>query len=163
MLGHLPVRVIGIGSPHGDDQIGWRSAIHLRDSMVFQEAYGDQIEISICRTPLDGFLDYAKASCAVIVLDAVISGSPVGTVMRIEEETLPDISLPYSSHGYSVAQMIELGRSMNALPEHIVVLGVEVASCEPNNAPMGGGVSRILQRMEELVIEELEYLAMVNG
>ena len=161
MYGHLPIRVIGMGSPHGDDQVGWRAVVRLRDSMAFQESYGDQVELSTCRTPLDGFLDDAKVSRAVIVLDAVVSGSRPGTVMRIEEELLSSIRSPYSSHGYNVSQMVELGRAMDVLPEHLVVIGVEVTACEPN-AVMGEQLQRVLERMEELVREELEFLAMVE-
>ena len=154
---NLPIRIIGIGSPHGDDQIGWSAAEYLKSSSVCQVAIDDGIEILSYATPFDGFLEAAQQSKALIVLDAVVSGSPVGTVMRIEEETLPSILSPYSSHGMGIAEIIALARAMELLPAHVVVLGVEISQAQPL-AALQLNMDRICQRLEQLVLDELEFL-----
>lgn len=157
MQQQFPIRIVGIGSPHGDDQFGWLAAEYLRQSAAFQAGYGSQVEILTCSAPINSILDEVIDSRALIVLDAVVSGSKPGTVMRIEEEVLPEIQVAYSSHGISVAQVIELGRSLDVLPKHVVLLGVELESCE-SGAPVGQVLERSLERVEQLVVEEIEFI-----
>lgn len=161
MADNLPIRIIGLGSLHGDDQFGWQAAAHLRGSLSLLDKFAQQVDVTVCASPFDGFLELAERSRALILLDAVVSGSRPGTVMRIEEETLPEIRAPYSVHGYSVMQMIELGRVMNMLPKHVILLGVEVVDCAPFT-PMEDQLHRVLERVEELVIEEIEFISMIG-
>ena len=157
----LPILIIGMGSPHGDDQFGWLAARQLRESSVFMQAFSEPVEVCLCRTPLDGFLDYARDSRAIIVLDAVISGAPVGSLVRVEEEDLPGIQLTYSSHGQSVVHMLELGRALAILPRHVVVIGVELAACTAYG-PMGRELEQTLLRCQQLVIAEIQSILASN-
>jgi hydrogenase maturation protease len=150
-----PFHIIGIGSHHGDDQFGWLAAAYLRNSAAFQQRFGDEVKISVCDSPLDGFLEHAKNSRAVIILDAVLNGGHPGSVMRIEEQALPTIQQPYSSHGFGVAQMVELGRAMDILPEHVVLFGIELESCDAH-APISKEVQSSLEQIEKLVVEEIK-------
>ncbi len=158
MGNHLPIRLIGMGSVHGDDQFGWQVVRQLRDSVHFTARYAEHVAVSLCRTPLDGFLDMAHASRALIVLDAMVSGVPAGTITRIEEAQLPSIQASaYSSHGHSLVQVIALGRALNLLPQHVVIFAMELASCAAY-CPIGEELEYALVQCERRVINEIEWL-----
>src|SRR5208282_6898835 len=56
------VRVVGVGSPHGDDRVGWRLVEDLAESA------GPGVEAVVVAQPL-GLLDYLDGCSALIVVD----------------------------------------------------------------------------------------------
>ncbi len=68
----------------------------------------------------------------VIVIDAVVSGAPTGTIHRMDVGRSPlPIRSATSSHAFGLADVIELARSLDRLPRSIQVYGIEVESLEP--------------------------------
>jgi hydrogenase maturation protease len=66
----------------------------------------------------------------VVIVDAVRSGAPPGTVHRLplDGEPLPrDLRLA-STHAFSVPEALELARVVGRAPKRVVVLGVEGAA-----------------------------------
>lgn len=125
--------IIGLGAEgRGDDGVGLEVARSLRgvDGLAADvlEAPGD----------LTLLLDLWVGRSRVLLIDAVRSGAPAGTVHRWEgEETA---SFPrrtdVSSHGLGLAHVLELARSLDRLPEVLVIYGIESLSVGP-----GGGLS----------------------
>jgi hydrogenase maturation protease len=67
---------------------------------------------------------------AVVVVDAVRSGAPAGTLHRLDagDGPLPrDLGLA-STHAMGIADALELGRALGRAPRRVVVLGIEGAS-----------------------------------
>lgn len=62
----------------------------------------------------------------VILVDAVVTGSPVGTVHLWQGKPLKVPSKPQvSSHGFGVAEAINLARILQLLPKSLCVYGIE--------------------------------------
>ena len=61
------VRVVGVGSPHGDDRVGWRLVEDLAESA------GPGVEAVAVAQPL-GLLDHLDGCSALIVVDACRAG-----------------------------------------------------------------------------------------
>jgi hydrogenase maturation protease len=62
----------------------------------------------------------------VILVDAVVTGSSVGTVHRWQGRSLKVPSNPQvSSHGFGVAEAINLARILQLLPKSLTVYGIE--------------------------------------
>jgi hydrogenase maturation protease len=62
----------------------------------------------------------------VILVDAVVTGSPVGTVHLWKGKPLKIPSNPQvSSHGFGVAEAINLARILQLLPKTLSVYGIE--------------------------------------
>jgi hydrogenase maturation protease len=64
---------------------------------------------------------------AAVVVDAMASGAPMGTVRRLDASRMP---LPAdfhrgSTHGLGLAEAVELGRSLGRLPATLVIYGIE--------------------------------------
>lgn len=65
----------------------------------------------------------------LVVVDAVSTGAPAGTLHRVESVDTPlprDVRLA-STHAVGVAEALELGRTLGRAPRRVVVLGVEGA------------------------------------
>jgi hydrogenase maturation protease len=88
----------------------------------------------------------------VMLVDAVRSGAPPGTIHRLDARAAP---LPmgffhYSTHAFSVAEAVELARSLDELPAHLVVYGIEGA-----NFAAGVELSPAVEQAVEAVVERL--------
>ncbi len=124
------IRVVGAGSSHGDDQVGWR----LAEGLTGGEAMG--LEVAIIAEPLE-LLDHLDGCAALIVLDACQTGRPPGTVTCL---AWPDARLERaegrSSHGFGLASALALAEAIGRLPSSVLLFTVEVGDCAP-----GAGLS----------------------
>ena len=96
---------------------------------------------------------------AVVIVDAVRSGSPPGTDHRIVLHTgLPaDLGLesaPTSSHAAGVAEAWALGTAIGRTPERLILLGVEGAEFGPGDQ-MTLDVARAVPRTARAVEDEV--------
>jgi hydrogenase maturation protease len=115
------VSVVGLGSPHGDDQAAWRLVEMLEDS--------DAIVLS----DPSHVLNHVEGCEKLIVVDACRSGSAPGTILRF---SWPDPALRTfagcSSHSLGVGAVLALAERLGRLPPTVVLYAVELADCEPN-------------------------------
>ena len=116
--------VIGIGNEErGDDAVGLLIARRLA-------ALGlDGVSVITEQREGLALIDaWERAGAAqVILIDAVISGAPPGTVRRlpVDAEPLPLLDARTTSHSLGVAQAVELARTLGRLPVSLVVYAVE--------------------------------------
>jgi len=64
----------------------------------------------------------------VIVVDAVVSGAPPGTIHRFDAHGagMPvELSRSPSSHGWGVAEALALGKVFQELPPWLIIYGIE--------------------------------------
>ncbi len=68
----------------------------------------------------------------VIVVDAVVTGAPVGTVQAWDaRQPLASASKAASTHGFGVAEAIGLAQVLQCLPARLQVYGIEGQRFEP--------------------------------
>ena len=131
---------VGVGSPHGDDQIGW----HVADALAKIESLCEQITIRKAIVPLD-LVDWLDGVEFLGLCDAAESRSPVGSLTRWEwradhagscHELLPALaqSRSHSSHDLDLKNVLELAARLNRLPRRIVVWAVSAKQFEPGAA-----------------------------
>ncbi len=126
------VLVIGIGNEfRGDDAVGLLAARDL-DAMRFPgvrvvESRGDGARL----------MRLWKGFPIVMLIDAVHSGSPPGTLHRLDasQNAIPARFLCTSSHQFGVAEAVETARALGELPEHVIVFGVEIEHCVAGTPP----------------------------
>jgi hydrogenase maturation protease len=112
--------VIGLGNSwRGDDGAGPAVARGLRDEVRARvRAYeGEPV----------GLIEEWTGADAVIVVDAVSSGAPPGTIHRLDPLAAPiPASLSQgSTHAFGLAETIELARALDRLPDELTVYGIE--------------------------------------
>jgi hydrogenase maturation protease len=89
---------------------------------------------------------------AVVLVDAVSSGGPPGTVYRIQ---MPgqEFSSHFegcSTHAFSIAQTIALAKALQRLPSRLIIYGIEGASFE-----MGEGFSPFVREAADRVVGQI--------
>ncbi len=114
--------IIGVGNIYrSDDGIGISVVRRLREQAPSEirtlEATGEGTAL----------MESWKDAATVIVVDAVQSGAPPGTIHRLDAHTgqIPKRFFHYSTHAFGVAEAIELARPLGLLPRRLVVYGIE--------------------------------------
>jgi len=121
--------VIGVGNDfRRDDAAGLLVARALK-AQVGQELEKGKVSVIECTGGSFELMDDWEGAVTVIIVDAVASGADPGTVFRIEanNQPVPNQLFRYSTHGFNVADTIELARLLGKLPPKVRVYGIEGA------------------------------------
>jgi len=124
--------IIGLGSPHGDDRIGWE-LVRLLEA---EAPVDDSLQLHACATVGGDLLEFWKDAELAIIVDAMRSEAPPGTLQRFELHPRNELSAmatvqTVSSHGLDLPELIELAEALDRLPRRLVLIGVEIAACAP--------------------------------
>ena len=124
------VHIIGVGSPFGDDRLGWVAAESLQRSPALNGLEPGRIVISILDRPGAMLLALWDDTDHVILIDGVRSGAVPGTRHRFTASDVTGARLPATSHGFGVAAALELARVLGNLPDRLLLRGIEMdAGC----------------------------------
>lgn len=117
--------VIGVGQPdRGDDAAG--SAVVAAVRRLAPDVATTEVTSPVRLVDAwDGYDD-------VVVVDAVMSGRAPGEVTVLEAGAGPLPARPGAggSHGFGVAEAVELARALDRLPRRLLVVGLEAATFE---------------------------------
>jgi hydrogenase maturation protease len=140
--------VLGIGSPHGDDQVGWLVVERLRKSLP------KKILVETIKQPIEVMQFFSGCECAILV-DACKTGAPLGTVTRL---CWPDARIDQcsgcSSHGFGLASSLKLAERLGVLPPRVIILGIEIPVYTSKNS-LHEAAEGAMVEAERLVHEEL--------
>ena len=138
------VVVIGVGNRmRSDDGAGPAVLDRLREAapsgVALVESMGDVAQI----------LDAWSGARRVVIVDAVMSGSPPGTVHELDGRGgIPASWRSPSSHLIGLAEAIELGDSLGSLPAEVTVFGIEVENVAGGTAltdPVAAAVADVAE------------------
>jgi hydrogenase maturation protease len=117
------IRIIGIGSPFGDDACGLEAARQLaRDAPA-------GAEVVMADRPGAGLIELMDGVEACLIIDAVRSGARPGTVHDLDLRDLTISSArAFSSHDLGVAEAVQLAEALGRLPAHCRLLGIEIGA-----------------------------------
>lgn len=121
----LRLLVIGCGNPlAGDDSVGVEILRRLRaradGACQFRDLPQANVEL----------LELFDEADVILFLDAVVSGAPAGTLHLVPlpwPGLVPRALGPLSSHGWGLAETLELARALGRRAPRLVLLGVEIA------------------------------------
>ena len=144
-----PTVVAGCGSPHGDDQAGWRLVELLQA--------GEELPVRTVPIVEPTQLFNSLAGCEhLIVVDACRSGRSAGSITRLSwPNSLVLEEFGVSSHGYSVAETLRMAEALSLLPENVEIYGIEMAS-ESLGREMSGEVRQAVRRLCATLSERLK-------
>ena len=142
------VRVVGVGNAlRGDDAVGLIVARRLRERTAIDvlELSGEPAEL------LEALGDGVEQ---VVLVDAVSSGAPPGTIHRLDaSQAALAVDGCTTTHGLGLAETIELGRALERLPSRLLVIGIEGRSFE-----LGAPLSPAVARAADALVHELGAL-----
>jgi hydrogenase maturation protease len=145
------VVVIGVGnSLRGDDGAGIAVAERLRELLP------DGVSVRVCEEEPTRLIDAFEDAELAIVVDAVSTGSPAGTVHRFDASLapIPSKELRSSTHALGIGETVELARALGRLPRRTVVFGIEGADFGAG-ARLTTAASEGVARASASVLEEV--------
>ena len=101
-------------------------------------------------------LDAFASSPEVILIDAIRSGAPPGTIHRFDAtaHALPrDVFA--STHSFGLAEAIELARALNRLPRRLTVYGIEAGDFElgaPLTPAVAAAIDALVAELARIVL-----------
>jgi hydrogenase maturation protease len=146
--------IIGVGNTwRGDDGVGLVVAETLRPHLPHMPIYDGDGEGTT-------LLTMWQHATHVWLIDAVVTGSPAGTIHRFDvaTQTLPTALFPHSTHAFGVAEAVEMSRVLNCLPPHLIIYGIEgqtYAFGTGLSEPVQQAVAPVVARIQEEVAATL--------
>lgn len=141
--------VIGVGNEfRSDDALGILVVRELRRRHL------DEICVVEVQGNISSLLDVWEGAENLLIVDAVYGAGPPGSVVRfdVSHSRIPAYLLSGGSHGFGVAEAVEMGRELKRLPPTVLFYGIVGESFEN-----GQGLSdRVLKNIPDLLqmIEE---------
>ncbi len=151
----MNVLVLGIGNVlMMDDSVGVRAIEELEKKYCFSEG----VELLDGGTSGIELLSYIGGRDHLIIIDALKSGLPPGTVIRVEGQDVPARFMTrISPHQLGLSDVLAAATISDMLPGNLVLFGVE-----PKTVRLGLGLSEevraSLDKLVATVIDELGRL-----
>lgn len=152
------IKVIGIGSPFADDQLGWQAVKILQDEACFQSFIPKIVSFECHDRPNISLLEVMKGTKASFLIDAVKSGNPVGTLHRFCNMEIANAEHTLSTHAMGIPATIALGHALNLLPETLIFYGIEIENTDMQtqltpvvNASLPTMIANIRNELLELI------------
>ena len=151
---HSSVVLIGIGNEfRSDDGVGIHLARKLKDENIR--------EVAILEHSGEGasLIGLWERNDAVILVDAIFSGSLPGTVTRLDllSESLPKELKPFSTHAFGLREGIALAKNLNRLPARLIMYGIE-GKCFSSGTSLSCDVCEVAEPVTQIISAELSYL-----
>ncbi len=143
--------VVGLGNVFmRDDGIGIHVAREVR-----QRNLGTEVDVYDYQEMDLTLLEYFQGASKLVVVDALKSGNPPGTVSKYSiaprEDTLTQLP---SLHGLQLFDLFDLAKQAGLLSCPVIIVGVEPKDCSPGEE-MSEELADALPRAVDEVIKEL--------
>lgn len=143
--------VVGVGNAaRGDDGIGPAVIEAIRAEPELADA-----ETVVAAGDLSDLVVTWEPDQDVVIVDAMIGGGPPGTVVTIDglRDPLPEADRPLSSHGFGLADTVQLARALGRLPRSLTIVAVQVGDIDhlaPLTEPVRDAVAEVVARVTML-------------
>lgn len=152
--------VIGLGNLlASDDAVGIEVARALLRGGCWPPIGSPEVRVVEGATAGLGLIDLLLDLDLAILVDAISSGAPPGTVIRLEEDQLPRANLrPLSAHDLALPEALQLGRLLypDRMPRKTVVFGVEAGQLAPYRQGLTAAVRAAVPEVVKAILSELE-------
>ncbi|MDP1646419.1 MAG: hydrogenase maturation protease [Thiobacillus sp.] len=151
------MRILGIGSPSGDDQAGWLTVDALLASDLLA---GREVVIKKLDRPGAGLISLLENASWVILVDAMQSNGQVGRIRRFDQKDWPGYCHGLSSHGFGVLDALSLAQELGSLPPRLDLYGIEIGSVNPDEKPEEN-IQAAARQLANLIAAELGHAPLV--
>lgn len=136
--------LIGLGSAHGDDQIGLLVADEIKRRV------GQAIDVQFASSPA-AMLDHLDSRERVVICDACISSGPPGTLHRWNWPTTELQSSRFTgSHDVTLPAALDLADELGRLPREVTIWGIAIGAAQP-----GTEMSPALAAAAPAIVEQI--------
>ena len=148
------LRILGIGSPSGDDQAGWLTVEALLAEGVHTEG---EVIIDKLDRPGAQLIGLLGGAARVILIDAMQSQDAVGRIRHFGAEDWPAYRHGLSSHGLGVLDALALARELGSLPPRLDLYGIEIGSANPGE-PASKPIHDAARQLARMIAADLKLL-----
>ena len=141
------VRILGIGSPAGDDRAGWLVVDALRERGL---AHAAGVELDKLDRPGAGLVPCLGSAIRVVLVDAMQSGAAPGTIRHVQRAGWRAYEGGLSSHGFGVFAALALAEAMGGLPPQLDLYAIEIGTVMPD-AGVTPAVRQAVQALAERI------------
>lgn len=135
------IRVIGLGSPFGEDRAGWLVADRLQGRLT------DEVEVVALDRPGAAVVNWMRDCEHLVLIDAVLAPERRGEFARLAPDDLVHPA-PVSGHGIDLAQSLALAYTLGKAPETVEIYGLYISDLE--------NISQAISRAAERLADHLE-------
>ncbi len=114
--------IVGLGSPNGNDQLGWLIIDELKQKTT-------QPNLTFFKSKSNGsdWFHEINDHQQIIFIDAVLSEEPIGSLIEVSVGDLDQLSSnSSSSHNISLADSLSLARSLDYLDAVVRIIGISI-------------------------------------
>ena len=153
--------VVGCGNPlRGDDGVGIAAVRLLRERLRQQDESARQPDWRLELVEADGpglaLLDLLVGAAVALIVDAIATGAPPGTIHRLDGAALAAANgqQRLSSHHAGLATALALGRALfpEQWPSIVAIWGIEPASVrlgDPLSPPVAAALAKLVAHLHE--------------
>jgi len=134
--------IVGLGSPHGWDRLGWQVLDLLAEE-------GIDAELIKCNASGLDWIERASPADRLTFIDALINPGTPGEIQRYEltAENLISGGTTLSSHGFGFKYSVELSHALRQLPPTFFLYGALAALEPPTDAELENAAREIAKRV----------------
>jgi len=146
-----PVCIVGVGSPAGDDGVGWAVVRALRG--------GAGLPGVTCHLADGGqrLLELVEGVGTLVVVDALADPAAAGAIQRFD---WPDLRLaalrPGSTHHLRLADSLQLAAVLGLLPARVTIWTISGASFQPESGLSPAVAAAVPRLAQQLAAEWLD-------
>jgi len=150
----MKVAVLGIGSPHGDDQIGWLLLDELQKTTAHPDIHWEKVS-----APVTSLVNQLSAFDHILAIDAADIGLAPGEYVFLEdaENALDQKETVVSSHSMGLLESWKMAKALKMKLPRVSLFLVQLEQCEPMQA-----ISPSLQNKFPDMLEKVTCLFLDN-
>ncbi len=139
--------IVGLGSPHGDDQLGWVAIDLIRPRLPAG------VSAQKIRGGLD-LLECLEGHDTVVIVDASAPAGRPGLIRSFAWPCpeLPELA-PWSTHGLELVEALQLAETLGLLPRNLVIYTIEARDISPL-AALGDDIARQAEGLVETILAD---------
>ena len=154
-----PVRVLGVGSPFGLDDLAWRLIEQLQASPRLNSLCGrDQLMLEKLDRPGVNLLSYFDHAEQLYLIDVMLHEKiPPGEVVWYCHEDVSQAKLVHSSHGFGVQEALALAESLGQIPSEMAIIAISLGNhpvCK--NMDWHDVIAALAEELEPHIVEKCE-------
>ena len=146
---HAKTLIVGIGSPHGDDAVGWMIADRLRC-----EFDPGEVRVEKASSPIQS-LDWIDEIDRIIFCDACHGLGASGEMRRWIWPSSDLASVSWSgTHDFSLVASLQLAERLERLPKQVIIWAVETAGGTDVHT-MSPEIGNAVPRLAEAIADDV--------
>jgi hydrogenase maturation protease len=123
--------VIGIGSPYGNDTLGWQVIEKLRGLQNEKSPLPDNVQLIACDRPGIQLIALLQDLDSAILVDAIENPAREGELHWIAPDEISANHAAISCHGCGVYEALALANILGELPRELRIVGLCIDAASP--------------------------------